>query len=87
MALRYQADRSAKAAKFGYTRRSTRPRASSRELSGNSSNKIMTSGGCRSPAGAGARPAAGGALAGRTSWEVGETSRNSSANTSGAGAR
>jgi hypothetical protein len=85
VALRYQVEPLAKPAKFGHTRRSTLPLESSSDASGNSSKKIITTGG-RSP-GATATPPAGAARAGSTSLEVGEASTNSSANTSGAGAR
>jgi len=60
---------------------------SSSALNGNSSKKINTTGG-RSPGAIDAAdPPDGAARAGSTSLEVGETSTNSSANTSGAGAR
>jgi hypothetical protein len=86
VALRYQVDWPASSAKFGYTRLSIRPLASSRELSGNSSNRTITTGGWL-PGAAAAGAGADDARAGSTSAEVGEASRNSSANTTGAGVR
>src|SRR4029453_218662 len=87
VALRYQVDRSASRAKFGETRLSTWPLEFSSELSGNSSRRLIHSGGWQLAAAAGARPAGTSADAGRTSWEVGDTSRKTRAKTSGAGAR
>jgi len=87
VALRYQVDWPASSAKFGYTRLSIRPLASSRELSGNSSNRTITTGGWLPGAAAAGGAGADDALAGSTSAEVGEASRNSSANTTGAGVR
>ena len=85
VALRYQVEPSAKPAKLGNTRRSTRPLESSSDASGSSSKKIITTGGC-SPEATATRPT-GAARAGSTSLAVGETSANTSANTSGAGER
>ena len=87
MALRYQVDWPASLAKLGYSRASIWPLESSSEVTGNSSSRIITTG-CsglmRTP----------GELAstvppgwGSTSLDTGETSRNTRANTSGAGAR
>ena len=87
VALRYQVDWPASSAKFGYTRLSIRPLASSRELSGNSSNRTITTGGWLPGAAAAGGAGADDARAGSTSAEVGDASRNSSANTTGAGLR
>src|SRR5829696_9087075 len=88
VALRYQVDWSARRAKLGYTRRSIWPLESSRDFRGNSSNRIITSGGCLPPVTADEAAAAeGSARAGRTSLETGEASRKTRAKTSGAGAR
>jgi hypothetical protein len=87
VALRYQVDWPANLAKFGYRRASICPLESSSEVTGNSSSRIITTG-CsgliRTPGELASTAPSGW---GSTSLDTGETSRNSRAKASGAGAR
>ena len=88
VALRYQVERAANSAKFGYTRGSISPWLSSSDISGNSSKTTITTGGSAlegsARTGTAVRPSG---RAGSISDDDGETVTNSRTNTSGAGDR
>ena len=84
MALRNQVASSAKRAKFGYRRRSIRPRESSSDIIGNSSNRTTTTGALAS-AGTTTRARPASWPLGSTSLPAGDMVMNSRAKTRGAG--